>query len=104
MISTYDLTLMILEEQLEVLPEEFLQTVRRTCEVIDQILEEEDMVGFEAERKDKALQLKMLIPEGQGSLVIWRPDIMQRISQCQASVEITTGETKNLVIILSIRL
>ena len=104
MISTYDITMMILEELMETLSEEFLQTVRRTCEVIDQILEEEDMIDFEAERKEEVLQLKLLIPEEQGSLVIWRQDIMQRISQCQASVEITTDDTKNLVIILAIRL
>ena len=72
--------------------------------MIDQILEEEDMIDFEAERKEEVLQLKLLIPEEQGSLVIWRQDIMQRISQCQADVEIATDETKNLVIILSIRL
>ena len=104
MISTYDITMMILEELMETLSEEFLQTVRKTCEVIDQILEEEDMVVFEAERKEEELQLKLLIPEEQGSLVIWRQDIMHRISQCPASVEITTDETKNLVIILAIRL
>ena len=104
MISTYDITMMILEELMGTLSKEFLHTVRRTCEVIDQILEEEDMIDFEAERKEEVLQLKLLIPEEQGSLVIWRQDIMQRISQCQADVEIATDETKNLVIILSIRL